>query len=129
MISLIGTLWCERTKILRKGVNNLIARKRYNISLTERKRAYNRDNRGVSPVIAVLLMVILTVLLAALVTYMFSLSTKLQNDLVEDTMNMPNLQDEIIIALNPTAGATDVKHSVVIEVESTQIATVKPINN
>lgn len=79
-----------------------------------------RVSRGISPVVGVLLMVALTIVLASTLTFLFDFGGRLPSASAEEIVGgSPELQDETIIALNQNAGATDVRHSVVVEVETT----------
>lgn len=79
-----------------------------------------RVSRGVSPVIRVVLMVVSTILFTSMLTFLFGFGAKLPSaSSAEIVWGLRNCRTKTIIALNRNAGATDVKHSAVAEIETT----------
>lgn len=80
------------------------------------------DDRGVSPVVGVLLMVVLTILLASSLGFIFSIEPdeRLADDVINGNLNESSddsLQEELVVAEDATPGAENVIHTTVVTVD------------
>lgn len=80
------------------------------------------SDRAVSPVVGVALLVVITVLLAGSLTFVFNIDVNEQtadrvaNGNLRDEAD-DGLQDDLVVAEDPTPGTTDIVHSTVVEVD------------
>ncbi|WP_311171220.1 type IV pilin N-terminal domain-containing protein [Halobellus ordinarius] len=82
-----------------------------------------RTDRGISPVVGAVLMIVLTLLLATVIAAGLSvdLPQSAANDVVEgDLGDDAALQEDLVVAEDPTAGADDVVHATVLNAEDAE---------